>query len=187
MPKITLNNVTVSDAYMALLADRGIDYWFANAGTDFAPVVETLAKAQVLETKVPSGDLSAREYRYAHGHRLLFGHGAATGGDGARQRRHRQRDERAAQRGAGPRAVRPRRAERRLTKTDLRVIAAWIFIGRRRCSIRRNGSESVKWDYEATQRPATRNRRRRGADNRQEQAMGPVYLSLPQSAVADDG
>ncbi len=23
MPKITLNNVTVSDAYMALLADRG--------------------------------------------------------------------------------------------------------------------------------------------------------------------
>ena len=36
MPKITLNNVTVSDAYMALLADRGIDYWFANAGTDFA-------------------------------------------------------------------------------------------------------------------------------------------------------
>jgi len=53
MLKITLNNVTVSDAYMALLADRGIDYWFANAGTDFAPVVETLAKAQVLETKVP--------------------------------------------------------------------------------------------------------------------------------------
>ena len=54
MPKITLNNVTVADAYMALLADRGIDYWFANAGTDFAPVVETLAKAQVLETKVPT-------------------------------------------------------------------------------------------------------------------------------------
>src|SRR5262245_66299084 len=54
MSKITLNNVTVSDAYMALLADRGIDYWFANAGTDFAPVVETLPKAQVLETKVPT-------------------------------------------------------------------------------------------------------------------------------------
>ena len=54
MPKITLNNVTVSDAYMALLADRGIDYWFANAGTDFAPVVETLAKAELLETKVPT-------------------------------------------------------------------------------------------------------------------------------------
>ena len=36
----------------------GEHYWFANAGTDFAPVVETLAKA--LETKVPkAGDLSA--------------------------------------------------------------------------------------------------------------------------------
>ena len=50
MAKITPNNVTVSDAYLALLADRGVDYWFANAGTDFAPVVESLAKAQVLET-----------------------------------------------------------------------------------------------------------------------------------------
>ena len=39
---------------MALLADRGIDYWFANAGTDFAPVVESLAKAQVLEARVPT-------------------------------------------------------------------------------------------------------------------------------------
>jgi acetolactate synthase I/II/III large subunit len=54
MAKITLNNVTVFDAYMALHADRGIDYWFANAGTDFAPVVKTLAKAQILETRVPT-------------------------------------------------------------------------------------------------------------------------------------
>ena len=26
MAKITLNNVSVSDAYLALLADRGVDY-----------------------------------------------------------------------------------------------------------------------------------------------------------------
>ena len=43
MPKTTLLNVTVADAYLALLADRGVDYFFANAGTDFAPIVEALA------------------------------------------------------------------------------------------------------------------------------------------------
>src|SRR3989304_9627180 len=76
MPKITLNNVTVSDAYMALLADRGIDYWFANAGTDFAPVVETLAKAQVLETKVPKPVTCPHENTAIH---MAIGYFLVTG------------------------------------------------------------------------------------------------------------
>src|SRR5215468_524774 len=94
MPKITLNNVTVSDAYMALLADRGIDYWFANAG-----------------------DLSARKYRHAHGHRIFSRNRKTAGGDGARQRRHCQWNEWLAQRRARPRAGpvhgRPNTDERR--------------------------------------------------------------------------
>ena len=44
----TLENVTVSDAHLALMADRGVEYLFANAGTDFAPMIEALAKAQAL-------------------------------------------------------------------------------------------------------------------------------------------
>ena len=76
MPKITLNNVTVSDAYMTLLADRGIDYWFANAGTDFAPVVETLAKAEVLETKVPKPVTCPHENTAMH---MAIGYFLATG------------------------------------------------------------------------------------------------------------
>src|SRR5258707_9426943 len=44
---------TVADAYLALLADRGIDCLFANAGTDFAPLIEAYAKAQAHGTKVP--------------------------------------------------------------------------------------------------------------------------------------
>ena len=35
---------SVAEAYLALLADRGIEYLFANAGTDFAPIVEAYAK-----------------------------------------------------------------------------------------------------------------------------------------------
>ena len=49
----TIASGTVADAYLALLADRGIDYLFANAGTDFAPLIEAYAKAQAHGTKVP--------------------------------------------------------------------------------------------------------------------------------------
>ena len=76
MSKITLNNVTVADAYMTLLADRGIDYWFANAGTDFAPVVETLAKAAVLETKVPTAITCPHENTAMH---MAIGYFLVTG------------------------------------------------------------------------------------------------------------
>ena len=44
---------TVADAYLALLADRGVDYLFANAGTDFAPLIEAYSKAEANGTKVP--------------------------------------------------------------------------------------------------------------------------------------
>lgn len=49
----TIASGTIADAYLALLADRGIEYLFANAGTDFAPLIEAYAKAQVMGTKVP--------------------------------------------------------------------------------------------------------------------------------------
>jgi acetolactate synthase-1/2/3 large subunit len=44
---------TVADAYLALLSDRGVDCLFANAGTDFAPLIEALSKAEANGTKVP--------------------------------------------------------------------------------------------------------------------------------------
>ena len=31
---------SVAEAYLELLAARGIDYFFGNGGTDFAPIVE---------------------------------------------------------------------------------------------------------------------------------------------------
>ena len=33
-----------AEAYLARLGDRGIDYVFANAGTDFAPIVEAISR-----------------------------------------------------------------------------------------------------------------------------------------------
>lgn len=44
---------TVADVYLRILADRGIEYLFANAGTDFAPLIEAYAKAEAEGVKVP--------------------------------------------------------------------------------------------------------------------------------------
>jgi len=44
---------TIADAYLAIMADRGVDYLFANAGTDFAPLIEAYAKAEANGTRVP--------------------------------------------------------------------------------------------------------------------------------------
>lgn len=49
----TIVEATVADAYLAILADRGVDYLFANAGTDFAPLIEAYAKAEITGTKTP--------------------------------------------------------------------------------------------------------------------------------------
>jgi acetolactate synthase-1/2/3 large subunit len=48
-----LRKATVAQAYLRLLAERGIEYVFANAGTDFAPLIEAWAKARVEQTPVP--------------------------------------------------------------------------------------------------------------------------------------
>ena len=41
--KKTIAVETVAEAYLTLMAERGIEYLFANGGTDFAPVIEALA------------------------------------------------------------------------------------------------------------------------------------------------
>ena len=53
MPVKTIETGTTADAYLALLADRGVDYLFANAGTDFAPLIEALCKAEANGSRTP--------------------------------------------------------------------------------------------------------------------------------------
>ncbi len=52
---------TVADAYLALLADRGVDCLFANAGTDFAPLIEALSKAEAKGLKTPRPIMAPHE------------------------------------------------------------------------------------------------------------------------------
>jgi acetolactate synthase-1/2/3 large subunit len=67
---------SVAEAYLALLADRGVEYLFANAGTDFAPIVEAYAKAAHTGVPAPKPLLATHEnlaMSMAHGYAAASG------------------------------------------------------------------------------------------------------------------
>jgi acetolactate synthase I/II/III large subunit len=67
---------TAADAWLGLLAARGIQYLFANGGTDFAPVVEAYAKGQKLGWKLPQIVIVPHEnmgVAMAHGYAMVTG------------------------------------------------------------------------------------------------------------------
>jgi len=67
---------TAADAWLTLLAARGVDYLFANGGTDFAPVVEAYAKGQKLGWKLPKVVVVPHEnmgVAMAHGYTMITG------------------------------------------------------------------------------------------------------------------
>ena len=73
-PKPTFE--TVAEAYLALLQSRGIDWLFANAGTDFAPIIEALARAPLAGFETPQAVPVAHEtvaVGMAHGYYLASG------------------------------------------------------------------------------------------------------------------
>src|SRR5580704_13477399 len=67
---------SVAEAYLALLAERGIEYLFANAGTDFAPIVEAYAKAAHTGLPAPKPRIATHEnlaMSMAHGYAIASG------------------------------------------------------------------------------------------------------------------
>jgi acetolactate synthase-1/2/3 large subunit len=67
---------SVAEAYLTLLAERGVEYLFANAGTDFAPLVEAFAKAARTGTPTPRPVLATHEnlaLSMAHGWAMVTG------------------------------------------------------------------------------------------------------------------
>src|ERR1700720_164748 len=70
-----------AQAYLARLAERGIDYVFANAGTDFAPVIESLAMNANGRRKFPKVITVPHEnvaMAMAHGYYKIAGKPAAV-------------------------------------------------------------------------------------------------------------
>jgi acetolactate synthase-1/2/3 large subunit len=49
----TVKVETTAQAYLELLRERGIEYFFANAGTDFAPLIDAFAGLSGQRKKIP--------------------------------------------------------------------------------------------------------------------------------------
>ena len=67
---------TAADAWLGLLAARGIEYLFANGGTDFAPVVEAYAKGEKNGWRLPRIVIVPHEnmgIAMAHGYAMVTG------------------------------------------------------------------------------------------------------------------
>jgi acetolactate synthase-1/2/3 large subunit len=67
---------SAGEIFLRRLAANGVDYLFANGGTDFAPVIEGFAHAQVADFKVPTPVLVPHETAalgMAHGYYLATG------------------------------------------------------------------------------------------------------------------
>jgi thiamine pyrophosphate-dependent acetolactate synthase large subunit-like protein len=73
---VTFTPETAAEAWIGLLAMRGVDYLFANGGTDFAPVVEAYAKGQKLGWRLPEIVIVPHEnmgIAMAHGYAMVTG------------------------------------------------------------------------------------------------------------------
>jgi acetolactate synthase-1/2/3 large subunit len=67
---------TAAEAWLGLLAARGVDYLFANGGTDFAPVVEGYARGRAQGWRMPEIVVVPHEnlgVAMAHGYTMLTG------------------------------------------------------------------------------------------------------------------
>src|SRR5688572_11829772 len=67
---------TAAEAWLGLLAARGIEYLFANGGTDFAPLVAAYAKGQKLGWRLPQIVIVPHEnmgIAMAHGYTMVTG------------------------------------------------------------------------------------------------------------------
>jgi acetolactate synthase-1/2/3 large subunit len=70
-----------AEAFLRALADHGTEYFFANPGTDFPPIVEAFSRAKKTNAKVPRPVLVPHEnlaVSMAHGAYLMTGHPQAV-------------------------------------------------------------------------------------------------------------
>jgi len=187
MAKKTITDGTVADAYLQILADRGVEYFFGNAGTDFAPIVEAFAKAQALNTPVPEPITVPHENTAVHmamGYYFATGKpqavmvhvnvGTANGLNGLLN----------ASRGQIPVFFTAGRTP--TNEEDLpghrSLDIHWTQEMYDQAGMVR---EAVKWDYELRNAEQVETVVDRGLSISMSEPKGPVYLSLPREVLAD--
>ena len=76
MARKTVAVETTGQAYLELLRERGIEYFFANAGTDFAPLIDAFARLAEQGKQTPKPITVPHEnaaVAMAHGYYMVTG------------------------------------------------------------------------------------------------------------------
>jgi acetolactate synthase I/II/III large subunit len=193
---VTFKPETTADAWLGLLATRGVKYLFANGGTDFAPVVEAYAKGQKLGWKLPQVVIVPHEnlgVAMAHGYTMVTGRpqammvhvgvGTANAMNGLIN----------ASRQNVPILFTAGRSP--LTEGHGAPSGAGALLGARDNYIHwaqehfDQGAmlrEFVKWDYELRHAEQTETVLDRALAIAKSEPQGPVYVTLPREILASD-
>ncbi len=186
MGKQTIQADTVAEAYLAVLADRGVDYLFGNAGTDFASIIEALSKAALeggqapIPVMVPHENLAVA---MAHGYYMVSGRpravmfhvnvGTANGICGVMN----------AARENIPILFTSGRTP--INETDVRgARSVYIHWGQEMFDQAGMLREMVKWDYELRGTEQLETVVDRAINIAMSEPRGPIYLSLPREVLA---
>jgi acetolactate synthase-1/2/3 large subunit len=181
------NVESTADAYLELLAARGVEYFFANAGTDFAPIIEAYARRIAHAQRSPRPMTVPHEavaVGMAHGYAMVTGRpqvvmvhvivGTANALAGIMN----------AARSNVPMLV----SAGRNPITEAGALGSrdrsihWAQESFDQASIVR---EWVKWDYELRNFAQLETVVDRALAITQAEPQGPVYLTLPREVLAD--
>jgi len=188
MGQSTTNAESVGEAYLSLLADRGIDYLFGNSGTDFPSIIEALAKAGGDKTKAPIPVTVPHEnlaVAMAHGYYAVTGRpqavmfhvnvGTANGITGVLN----------AARDNVPILFTAGRTP--INESGARgARSVFIHWGQEMFDQAGMLREAVKWDYELRNAGQLESVVDRALSLAMTEPRGPVYLSLPREVLAEE-
>ena len=182
----TLHPATTAEAYLELLADRGIDVFLGNAGTDFASLVEAFARCEAEGGRAPRPLVIPHEFvavSMAHGYYAAGGRPAAVmvhvnvgTGNASTAIITAARANVAILMSAGRTPV---TEEGQLGSRDLHI--HWAQESFDQAAMLR---EYVKWDYELRTPAQLEAVVDRALEVMQAEPRGPVYLTLPREVLA---
>lgn len=182
--KKTIEVETVAEAYLSLLAERGIDWLFANGGTDFAPMVEGLAGIEAKSRRPALNVVSAGHENVAasmaHGYYLMTGRPQAVmfhvnvgTANGINALTNPARDQ-----------VPILFTARRNPLTERGSRDTGIHWARRYSTRPVWCASSAKWDYELRSGDQLEDVVDRALDIATSEPCGPIYLSLPREVLS---
>jgi acetolactate synthase-1/2/3 large subunit len=178
---------STADAYLELLAARGVEYFFANAGTDFAPIIEAYARRGAQGQASPRPITVPHEVpavAMAHGYTMVSGRAQAVmvhvivgAGNAAGGVINAARSNIPMLFSAGRNPVTEAGAAGSRDRPIHWAQEAFDQAGMLR--------EFVKWDYELKRFDQLETVVDRALTLTQSEPRGPVYLTLPREVLAE--